>query len=267
MAKARGAQASSGGSDGGAPHVAPRRAPTGGGYARGQESRDRIIEAAIGLFGEAGLDGTSTRVIAERAGGALPLIQYYFGGKEGLYLACAGHIATRIEGGMVPAIASVHALLGSGEAEPDELRRHLHAALGGFCEMVLGSGVPQGWVPFIVREQANPGPAFEILYDRIMRRVLEALAGLVAALARRDGRDPEVRATVLELVGHVLVFRTARAAALRAMDWSTIDGPRIERIKSGLHAHADRALAALGQPARGHAQRRRGPTLAGGDGG
>ena len=60
-----------------------------GGYARGEETRLRIVTAALKLFGQLGFDGASTRDIAAAAGVNAPALQYYFDNKEGLYIACA----------------------------------------------------------------------------------------------------------------------------------------------------------------------------------
>ena len=62
----------------------PRR-PTVGGYTRGDETRQRIIDAAVKLFGEHGFAGASTRDIATAAGVNAPALQYYFENKEGVY--------------------------------------------------------------------------------------------------------------------------------------------------------------------------------------
>ncbi len=53
----------------------------------------RIIEAAIELFGEHGFERASTRDIAARAGVNAPALQYYFENKEGVYRACAEALA------------------------------------------------------------------------------------------------------------------------------------------------------------------------------
>ncbi len=54
---------------------------------RGEETRARILDAALELFAASGFDGASTRTIAEQAGVNLPAIQYYFGSKEGRSIA------------------------------------------------------------------------------------------------------------------------------------------------------------------------------------
>ena len=63
------------------------RAATG--YRKGEETRQRILEAALQVFATTGYNGASTRQITESAGVTLPALRYYFGGKEGLYKACA----------------------------------------------------------------------------------------------------------------------------------------------------------------------------------
>lgn len=51
------------------------------------EGRERILEAAIRLFAEAGYDGTSTAGVAREAGVAQPLVHHHFGSKAGLWQA------------------------------------------------------------------------------------------------------------------------------------------------------------------------------------
>ena len=55
--------------------------------ASGEQSRDRLLRAALALFAENGFDKTSTREIADAAQANLAAIRYYFGDKAGLYRA------------------------------------------------------------------------------------------------------------------------------------------------------------------------------------
>ena len=52
-------------------------------------TRERILEAALDLFGERGLTGTTVRDIAQRAKVNVAAISYHFGGKDELYRAVA----------------------------------------------------------------------------------------------------------------------------------------------------------------------------------
>ena len=67
-----------------------------GGYQRGEETRARLIDSAMRLFGERGFGAATTRDIAVDAGVNAPALQYYFGNKEGLYLACVEFIIERV---------------------------------------------------------------------------------------------------------------------------------------------------------------------------
>ncbi len=53
----------------------------------GEQSRERLLHAAVALFAQHGFAKTSTREIAEAAGTNLAAISYYFGDKAGLYRA------------------------------------------------------------------------------------------------------------------------------------------------------------------------------------
>ncbi|MEV5837260.1 TetR family transcriptional regulator [Nocardia sp. NPDC052112] len=66
-----------------------KRSNRRGGTARSDESRTALLAAAIEVFGSKRFDEVSTTEIAQRAGTAIGLINYHFGGKRGLYLAAA----------------------------------------------------------------------------------------------------------------------------------------------------------------------------------
>lgn len=53
--------------------------------AKAKETCSRILDAALACFAESGLQGTTTRTIAARAGVTQPLIHHYFGSKEALF--------------------------------------------------------------------------------------------------------------------------------------------------------------------------------------
>src|ERR1700755_2496435 len=88
-----------------------RRRKADSGYARGEETRARIIRTALALFGEHGFDGVSPRDIAAEAGGPAPSLQYYFENKEGLYAACIADIQTAAMNSTKPGLEALDELL------------------------------------------------------------------------------------------------------------------------------------------------------------
>ena len=90
-------------------------------YARGEETRRRIIDVALRLFGERGFEGASTREIAKAAGVNAPALQYYFDNKEGVYRACAQYIADSSAAHFGPVVERTKAVLDDPAATPDQL--------------------------------------------------------------------------------------------------------------------------------------------------
>jgi AcrR family transcriptional regulator len=51
------------------------------------DKKDHILDVAERVFSEKGFDGSSTRLISGEAGVNMAMLNYYFGSKEGLFLA------------------------------------------------------------------------------------------------------------------------------------------------------------------------------------
>jgi AcrR family transcriptional regulator len=51
------------------------------------DKKDHILDVAERVFAEKGFDGASTRLISGEAGVNMAMLSYYFGSKEGLFLA------------------------------------------------------------------------------------------------------------------------------------------------------------------------------------
>src|SRR3546814_19544754 len=84
-----------------------------------------------------------------------------------------------------------------------------------FAELMLLEEEAGRWARFIMREQADPTRAFEILYGSVMKRVLGLIADLVGRITGSPAESESNRLKALTLVGHALVFRTAPGADLR----------------------------------------------------
>jgi TetR/AcrR family transcriptional regulator, regulator of cefoperazone and chloramphenicol sensitivity len=214
-----------------------------GAYAPGVEARQRIILAALAVFGAEGFEGASTRVLSKRAGVGLPALQYYFGGKEGLYLECARHIAAQMKAALDPALARIAPLIEpSARTAPREAVAALQMLLDHVIDMLIGSSKAEPWVMFIIREQANPTSAFDLLYSEALGRVGQACTALVAKALGRSPEEPDVRVRGFAVLGQIIAFRAAHAAALRSLNWANFDAERLEITKKALRAHT---LAAL----------------------
>src|SRR5947199_6730480 len=103
---------------------------------RGEDTRRRILDAALEIFASEGYEGASTRQLAERAGVNLPAIRYYFGSKEGLFRAVIDSIIERTEQHMEPLAGEVRAALASADTPRDVLLELLCRMLEAFVSLV-----------------------------------------------------------------------------------------------------------------------------------
>ena len=192
--------------------------------ARGEEMRNRLLEAAIDVFARHGYDGASTRMLARAAGANLQAIPYYFGGKEGLYLAAADYIAGRIRGHVGPVAARVRARLaaqGGATLPPAEASALLAEMLRTAARLML-SEESAHWARFIVSEQMEPTEAFERIYEQVMSPLLGTARQLVGPLLGEKPDSEIVGVRTLALLGQVLIFRVAHAAAVRQLGWNEV---------------------------------------------
>jgi AcrR family transcriptional regulator len=220
----------------------PSRRPT---VSRGDATRDALVAAALRIFGRDGFHAASTRAIAKAAGVNLALIRYHFGGKQGLYLAVFEHIAARILQRQGPALAAIEAALSESPGPPDAAARRarylppLLRFVDGMAAM-LASRESAPWAQLILREQQAPTPAFALLYERLMGPML---GRLVRLLQRLHGSDADVRLQVATILGQALVFRAARAAVLRLMDWRDIGEAELAAIQAQIRRNLAAQLA------------------------
>ncbi|MDL5368116.1 TetR/AcrR family transcriptional regulator [Xanthomonas sp. NCPPB 2654] len=94
---------------------------------RTEAKREAIVEAAAGVFLEAGFEGASMTQIASRAGSSKRTLYGYFPSKEELFVAVAHSVAERF---MDPILA---ALMQTEDDLPTALQRLGEDALGFLC--------------------------------------------------------------------------------------------------------------------------------------
>lgn len=192
--------------------------------------QDRLLDTAIHQFGLRGFEGASTREIARASGTAMSSITYHFGGKEGLYLAAAEHIASQVRARLEPLRQSAEAVAAKAtRAEAVEL---LLAIVDRHAELLL-SPETEAWSRFIVREQQQPTEAFERIYHGALKPMIELMLSLVAR-ARPELDAEECRAMAILLFGQSLILRIGRATVCRVLGSDTLGDRECALLRSQL---------------------------------
>jgi TetR/AcrR family transcriptional regulator, regulator of cefoperazone and chloramphenicol sensitivity len=197
---------------------------------RGDQTRIALIEAATAVFGKAGFDAASTRAIAQQAGANQALINYHFGSKEGLYQAVVETICGDMERTLGPALE--HLSLNMPTDHSTAITA-IHELLSAMIEQ-FGRDELQDWSRIIAREQQDPTPAFEAIYEGFMRRILEALTLLVTVASAGEIQGETARLRASYFLGQVLIFVYAPAAMYRYLEWTALDVGQRDAIREQL---------------------------------
>ena len=214
---------------------------------RGATTRDALIEAATLVFAREGFGPANLREIAQAAKANPALIGYHFGGKEGLYLAVFERLTAQIQVALEPAMASMEQALAPDTlpaTAPARVDRYLQPLLA-LVDAMLTHMVHEhpAWGELIVREQQAPGPAYDILYEGVIRRNLKAMAALLQQL--RPGDDPEwLRLLAGAIASQVLSFRHYKTTFLRSLQWQAVGERELQLLKAMIRRNT--ALLILG---------------------
>lgn len=214
------------------------------GYAA-DKTKERLIEAGVELFARYSFDGVSTRNLADRADVNLASIQYYFGSKEGLYLAVARHIVERVRSWMAPHISRIDEVLMKDNPGKETCFLLYCDLMDELLARALTDSEPKRWMGIFMREQIEPTGAFDILYDGIMKPVHNCFCRLTALILDLMEEDQEVKIRSYALSGALLMFHISRAEICRTMNWDGYNAADLDAIRKIVFEHS---RAVFGMP-------------------
>lgn len=220
-----------------------------GGYQRGEETRARIIEAAVVVFGERGYDGASTRDIATAAGVNAPALQYYFDGKEGVYLECVEHLITLLWRKMAPSVEAAEHALADDNCQDNSLIETSLGILGTVVSTIQDSPEATAWRAFLDRHQAGlcPESATKAFDERFKARISGVIRLLIARLSGFAVEDERTVIHSMALFTQGLAFRVQKPKLLAALDWAQIGEKEMELVREVVLTQARFTLEGLVQ--------------------
>lgn len=169
-----------------------------------EESRQRLLTAAVHCFAEHGFSKTSTRSIAEAAGVNIAAISYYFGDKAGLYRAAF----TEPMGTPKDDIA----LFDGPQLSIDEALRGLYS---GFIEPLKQNKLVQQCIRLHMREMVEPTGLWQ---EEVQQGVMPYHAALAKVLMRHyqlRKPDDDIDRLVMTIVALGVYMYVGRDIALQ----------------------------------------------------
>ena len=182
----------------------------------GSNSRQRLLEAAVDVFGKYGFEASTTRMIASKAGANIAAIPYYFNGKEGLYRAVVTHIVEKIEANAGTTFQDMAALASKKNLSKKDALSALETLLKAIINLMIGSSEAPRIARIIMREQIDPSPAYDIIFSRLMSPFISNIAAFLTIASKNISRR-EATLRAMAIMGQIMAFRVGRETAVRSM--------------------------------------------------
>ena len=209
---------------------------------RGEGKKYAILMAGLKLFGEYGLKGTSVRMIADEAGANVAAIPYYFTNKENLYIEVVTYIGEQISHHMSEVRMHAGPIIEKEELTKEEAMEVLQMMLHNMAKILVESDEPKAWAQIIMREQANPTEAFDVIYEQFMKPMQKIAGKCVAAYMELDSESDEVKIRIHALKGQVLGFLVSRECLLRNLGVKKLTHTHYNLIYQVIAAHIEACL-------------------------
>ncbi len=199
---------------------------------RGCIARNKLIEAGLKIYSEVGFQGASTRKLSATAGVNIAAIPYYFGNKEGLYLAVIDYIIAYYQKHLGSGLCRIKKALQNKHTTREQWYALLDDYIHLLVNVVLRESDECSWMSKIyTREQLDPTSAFQRLYEGFIKDMRQTLEALVGTLLGREVASSEVKLVAETVLGQVAIFKSSRETVLHNMGWKNYGDERMADIK------------------------------------
>lgn len=178
------------------------------------ETRRKLIEAGMLLFGLHGLDATTTRALARKAGVNLAAIPYHFGGKEGLYRAVLEHIVTVKLEEIAPCLKRMQEVCAAPAPGNGALLAALRETIRSLVTAMLDSPQSRSCSQIILQEQIAPTAGFRIIHENFLLKIHATLSALLGRLLRLPPESLELYLHTMAIMGQMFIFRVGTPSLL-----------------------------------------------------
>ncbi len=165
-----------------------------------QDTRSRLLNAAMALFAERGFGQTTMAAISERAEANIAAVNYHFGDKRALYveaLRAAFAEANRV----YPVIATDEAMSPEGR-----LRQHIHAMISQiFCVSDAGY-----LCRMVAKEFAEPTFAVDMIFSELISQNRAQMWSAVSGILGADVSEQRIHLAMVSIVAQFQFYNFSR---------------------------------------------------------
>lgn len=200
---------------------------------RSEQTRQKLIQAALEVIGLHGYELATTRMLTAHAGVNLAAIPYHFASKEELYRAAAEFLAERLKIDQATPLQALR--LATEQHESTEaLIEAVIAFMLSMARNILSGELPQSWVQFFLRSQADPLDAMGQIFRQALQPGRQQVRATVALICGGEPDSLPVRALAFSLFHQAFYFRLAEPVLLQHLAQQSLNGEVQEQLLSTL---------------------------------
>ena len=204
----------------------------------GAETRNRLLEAAAEVFAEYGYRHAKIQEICHRAQANVAAVNYHFGDKERLYMAV-------IEYAVDPAVARLpHLCMDPRKSPEDRLREFIHA----FMSSILETGQPTWYGRLMAHATADPTPALDLLIEKVIRPIDEALVKIVTDLMGPEATADRVALCVSSIFSQCVLYHHFKEIIVRMDPTQILHPGTVQRLAGHITDFSLAGIRALTPP-------------------
>lgn len=178
------------------------------------DTRERLVQAAMQVFAEHGYGDVATRDLARAAGVSLSAIGYHFGSKLDLYRAAARRAAEMMAAPVDGRLAAPPGPPLTREASLEALIELVETVAGG---MLAPGRASEAATQFGLRELVVSGPGADIIRERVLAPILGHAAALLRTISGGRLADSVLAAQAASLFGPITLYRILHNQSLGRM--------------------------------------------------
>ena len=187
------------------------------------DTKGRLLKAAIEVFSEKGFEASTIREICSRAGANVALIHYHFGDKLELYTEVLRHSMSC--GAPSPPPANVPL------TDPEQALRFV---VGAMVERVLQTGGQADLrYRLMLHEFAHPSTATARVVQEVMRPMYDRLREIVGAILGLPPDHEKTRLSVHSVIGQIAYY--AKSAPMLRTLWPEMKMDQAQRTQIAVH--------------------------------
>lgn len=206
------------------------------------EARKRLLAAAEELFAERGFASVSVRDLAERAKVNIAAVNYYFGGKENLYLETMRYSFrnTRRALPKLEALLTAAQEAGTKEAARQAIQQYINEIM----HIIFISRETTYHAALMGHEMSSPTEALDVLVEEFISPVFNVLLSLVEQYRPDLATAKEANLAAMSIIGQCLNYSLALPLTLKLLKRSHLTAPFIKKLANQI---ADFSLQALSE--------------------